>query len=364
MFDGREAWYRHGSPRLSSETFPLSFPIEIYEGNMKRRTAVRNGVCSSLLAGSMLAARSQAQDSDQPEVEDVAVQVKAPIFVATWNFGKAACERSREVLTSGGSVADAVERGINVTELDESNSTVGVGGAPNANGVVQLDACFMKGERQQAGSVAAIEGYPNPVSVARRVMETTKHVMLAGADAASFAKQQGFPAKDLLTEKARKNWLKWKAEQKQGTIPAGSHDTIALLGLDAKGNLAGGCSTSGLAYKLPGRVGDSPLIGSGLYVDGQVGAAGATGVGENVLRYCATFLIVEFMRQGKSPTDACEAAIRRVAEGDQKDPSELSINFVALNKAGVIGAAGTDAGFRMAVVDGSSSTIVKPRQVL
>ena len=141
-------------------------------------------------------------------------------------------------------------------------------------------------------------------------------------------------------------------------------DAGVLLALDRDGNVYGGCSTSGLAYKLPGRVGDSPIIGSGLYVDGQVGAAGATGVGENVLRYCASFLIVEYMRQGKSPTDACEAAIRRVAEGDNKKPEELRINFVALNKAGEIGAAGTDDGFRMAVVDNEKSTVVLPRKIV
>lgn len=324
---------------------------------MKRRAAIQSGILASTLAPSLIA----QSDGPQP-VEALAQSVRKPLFVATWNFGQTACERSREVLAAGRSLLDAVELGINVTELDESNSTVGVGGAPNANGVVQLDACFMTGNGQQAGSVAALEGYPNPVSVARRVMEKTRHVMLAGKDAASFAKDQGFEARDLSTEKSRQAYRKWKEKQSH-EVPAGSHDTIALLGLDAAGNLCGGCSTSGLAYKLPGRVGDSPIIGSGLYVDGQVGAAGATGVGENVLRYCASFLIVEFMRQGKSPTDACEAAIRRVAEGDQKSPAELSINFVALNKDGVIGAAGTDAGFRMAVVDEKTSTVVRPRKV-
>ncbi|MEM8733437.1 MAG: isoaspartyl peptidase/L-asparaginase, partial [Planctomycetota bacterium] len=142
-----------------------------------------------------------------------------------------------------------------------------------------------------------------------------------------------------------------------------NHDTIALLGLDASGNMFGGCSTSGLAYKLPGRVGDSPIIGSGLYVDGDVGAAGATGVGENIMRYCATFLIVEFMRQGKSPTEACEAAIRRIGEGERRPLKSLSVNFVAINKEGHVGAAGTDQGFRCAIVDEKQSLIARPKWI-
>ncbi len=168
----------------------------------------------------------------------------------------------------------------------------------------------------------------------------------------------------MLTEKSRKRWLEWKAAQSSGVSAADkSHDTIALLGVGSDSHLCGGCSTSGLAFKLPGRVGDSPLIGGGLYVDGEVGAAGATGVGENILRYCGSFLIVEFMRQGKSPTDACEAAIRRIAAGDGKAPSALSVNFVAVNKAGTIGAAGTDKEFIAAVVDARRSVLVQPRLV-
>ena len=294
---------------------------------------------------------------------DLANRFSPPIFIATWPFGQAACEQSRKVLAAGGSLLDAVERGINVTELDTDVNSVGYGGLPNAAGVVQLDASFMDGARQTAGAVAAIEGYPNPISIARRVMETTKHVTLAGADAAKFAAKNGFQSRDLLTEQSRAAWLRWKEQQARGEPDEKSHDTIALLGLDSNGHLVGGCSTSGLAYKLPGRVGDSPVIGSGLYVDGQIGAAGATGVGENILRDCSSFMIVEFMRQGMSPTDACEAAILPVANGDQKRPEELSINFVAINKAGEVGAAGTDDGFRAAIVDATQSVVVQPKLV-
>lgn len=336
---------------------------------MLRRHAVQIGTASAiglhLLKQSSVAQQpNQTSNSPVPISDEIEKSFSKPIFIATWPFGLAACERSQSELASSGSILNAVERGINLTELDEAVDSVGVGGAPNSEGVVQLDASFMDGMHQRAGSVAALEGFPNPISVARRVMETTKHVMLVGQDAAKFALKQKFVQRDLLTDQSRQRWEKWKAAQKSGTNSSDkSHDTIALLGLGADGHLCGGCSTSGLAYKLPGRVGDSPLIGSGLYVDGEIGAAGATGVGENVLRYCASFLIVEFLRQGKRPTDACEAAIRRIAAGDGKKPEELSVNFVAVNKAGEIGAAGTDKEFVCAVVDAQRSLLIQPRLV-
>ncbi len=334
--------------------------------SISRRLALQVSAAACLVGKAQHASAGLADQKASPvPLTDVLSQSFAqPVFIATWPFGLAACQRSLDTLTAGGSILDAVERGINLTELDESIDSVGVGGLPNAAGVVQLDASFMDGHRQRAGSVAALENYPNPISVARRVMESTKHVMLVGEDAANFAKQQKFATQELLTENSRQRWQAWQAEQARGTPPPDkSHDTISLLGLTADGHLCGGCSTSGLAFKLPGRVGDSPLIGAGLYVDGEVGAAGATGVGENVLRYCASFLIVEFMRQGKSPTDACEAAIRRIAAGDGKSPAALSVNFVAVNKAGAIGAAGTDKDFVCAVVDTRSAMLVQPRLV-
>lgn len=331
--------------------------------DMDRRTALKSGLMAATSASLVVGATPALSRAPLALGANLTEALKPPVFIATWPFGQAACEESRKVLSGGGSLLDAVERGINVTELDTSVDSVGYGGLPNALGVVQLDASFMDGNRQRAGAVAAIEGYATPISIARRVMETTKHVTLAGGDAAKFAAENGFQSRDLLTDKARQAWMKWKEKQARGEPEDKSHDTIALLGLDASGHLVGGCSTSGLAFKLPGRVGDSPIIGSGLYVDGTVGAAGATGVGENVLRYCCSFLIVEFMRQGMEPTEACEATIRRVAAGDQKPPAELSINFVAINKAGVIGAAGTDAEFRAALVDATQSRVIEPKLV-
>lgn len=334
---------------------------------MKRRTALSNGILATAAIGSATSRlTAQEAQNSQPSPETKSLATTQPVFIATWKFGKTACERSREVLQQGGSLRDAVERGINVTELDESNRSVGYGGLPNANGVVQLDACFMDGEQQKAGAVAAIEGYPNPISVARRVMESTRHVMLAGKDAAAFAGENGFASREMLTPGARAAWEKWKVRSEKGVSfrsNAHNHDTISLLGVNSENKVVGGCSTSGLAYKLPGRVGDSPIIGSGLYVDGKVGAAGATGVGENILRYCGSFLIVEFMRQGMTPTEACVATINRISEGDERPPSELSVNFVAINKDGVVGAAGTDKGFRAAVVDTNQSVVTQPAWV-
>jgi isoaspartyl peptidase/L-asparaginase-like protein (Ntn-hydrolase superfamily) len=278
-----------------------------------------------------------------------------PIFISTWPFGKPANERALQIFKGGGSALDAIEKGINVAEEDRSNSSVGYGGIPNAEGVVQLDACIMDGPTHKAGSVGALEGVVNAVSVARRVMEKTRHVMLAGAGAREFALKQGFPSMDLLTPEQKTAWEAWRAKQ---TPAKQNHDTIAMLALAPDGTMAGGCSTSGLGYKLPGRVGDSPIIGSGLYVDNEVGGAGATGVGENVMRFCASFMIVEFMRQGLSPVDACVAAIHRIMA---KHPpgTNLSINFIALNKKGDFGAAGTGQGFEFSVTSPTFSQVIR-----
>ena len=319
------------------------------------------GILSSLT--SVAVAQSVTQSAAQSATAAMPLQATdGPLFIATWPFGLPACKQSLVSLNSGGTVLDAVEQGIRVAEADTEVDSVGVGGIPNANGVVQLDACIMDGTNQKAGAVAAVEDYPHPISVARRVMEKTKHVFVVGQGAKDFAAQHGFEKQDLLTPQQREKWLKWLKENGK-EVPKGSHDTISLLGIDAERRIAGGCSTSGLAYKLHGRVGDSPLIGGGLYVDGEVGAAGATGIGENILRYCGTFLICELMRQGKTPTEACIGAIERIARGDRKKPADLSVNFVALDKQGRWGAAGTDDSFVAAVVTRQEAKIIKPEIV-
>jgi N4-(beta-N-acetylglucosaminyl)-L-asparaginase len=287
-----------------------------------------------------------------------------PVVVSTWPFGKPANDTALAVLAKGGSLLDAVEQGIWVVESDPSNHSVGLGGKPNAAGVVQLDACIMSGPGHRAGSVAALEGIRHPISAARRVMEKTPHVMLVGEGARMFALQEGLEAVEVDSRALYDHWQREKLAERNRVSDKkkDSHDTIALLVLGGDGNLAGGCSTSGLAGKLPGRVGDSPILGSGLYVDNEVGAAGATGVGENVMRYCGSFMIVEYMRQGLHPQAACEQTIQRIARTDPKG-LDLSINFIALDKHGRFGAAGTDKNFQFAASTSSESSVRRPRVI-
>lgn len=290
------------------------------------------------------------------------VPSEMPLIVSTWGFGKAANQVALKTLRAGGSVLDAVEQGIWVTESDKNNSSVGLGGIPNAAGVVQLDACIMSGPGHTAGSVAALEGIKHPISAARRVMEKTPHVMLVGEGARMFALEQGLESVESNSAGRYKAWRKQRAKEKaagmQSDAKPENHDTIALLVLGADGNLAGGCSTSGLGKKLPGRVGDSPIIGGGLYVDNEVGAAGATGLGENVMRYCGSFLVVEYMRQGLHPQEACMETIRRIAKQEPAG-KKLSISFVALDKKGRFGAASSENGFPYAVTSKSESRVLK-----
>ena len=284
-----------------------------------------------------------------------------PLIVSTWPFGKASNDEALRVLTKGGSILDAVEHGIKVTELDTKNRSVGISGSPNAAGVVQQDACIMHGPGHQAGSVAAIEGIIHPISAARRVMEKTPHVMLVGDGARMFAIEEGLKSIDVDSSKLHEAWRKERASKKQAVQKRskGDHDTIALLVLGSDGNIAGGCSTSGWGGKLPGRVGDSPIIGSGLYIDNEVGAAGATGLGENVMRHCASFMVVDFMRQGLHPQEACLRAIHRISRIDPLATEDLAINFVALDKKGRYGAAGTGTGFKYSVTTKSSSVVLQ-----
>lgn len=264
-----------------------------------------------------------------------------------------------KILNSGGSALDAVERSANIIEVDPEDTSVGYGGLPNEAGVVQLDASIMDGKTYNAGAVACLENIKNPSSVARIVMEKTDHVLLVGQGALAFAKKWGFREENLLTEKARKIWLKWKENlnkhddwgppdhlreletaRSEEDIDF-THGTTNLLAVDKNGDIAGITSTSGLSWKIPGRVGDSPIIGAGLYVDNEVGAAGATGRGEDVIKSCASYYIVMQMRNGRSPQQACEDAMKMIVEKYKKInprffPSE---KFVALNKKGEFGCA-------------------------
>lgn len=286
------------------------------------------------------------------------VSPAGPLIVSTWPFGKAGNDEALKTLTNKGSLLDAVEQGIRLVESDESNRSVGISGLPNAAGVVQQDACIMHGPGHKAGSVAAIEGILHPISVARRVMEKTPHVMLVGDGARQFALKEGLAAVETNSRELHQKWHQQKSAAPAEERPDDNHDTVALLILGAEGNLAGGCSTSGWGGKLPGRVGDSPIIGSGLYLDNEVGAAGATGLGENVMRYCASFMVVEFMRQGLHPEEACLKTIARIAAIDPRSPEDLQINFVALDRKGRFGAAGSGSGFKYSVTTPDFSRVL------
>jgi len=281
---------------------------------------------------------------------------RRPVVISTWRHGLAANEAAWKILSKGGRALDAVEAGVRESESDPKVSSVGFGGLPDASGTVTLDACIMD-EKGDCGSVAYLQGIENPISVARMVMEKTPHVMMVGEGARKFAIANGIKPKELLTENSKKEWEKWKADHpeaiKHWEINVENHDTIGLVAIDADGNLSGACTTSGLAWKLPGRVGDSPIIGAGLYVDNEVGAASATGVGEAVIRAVGSFLVVELMRQGNSPQDACRLATERVIS---KNPNwkEFQVGFIAINKQGEVGGYAIQPGFDYAVYDKDS----------
>lgn len=273
----------------------------------------------------------------------------SPVILSTWNFGLAANVEAWKILGKGGRALDAVEAAAKVPEADPLETSVGYGGLPDRDGHVTLDACIMD-EFGNCGAVAFLENIMHPISVARAVMEKTPHVMLVGEGALQFALEQGFEKKNLLTSDSEKRWKEWlkKAEYKP-VVNIENHDTIGTIALDAHGNLSGACTTSGMAYKMHGRVGDSPIIGAGLYVDNEVGAATSTGVGEEVIRIVGSHLVVELMRQGYTPENACKEAVDRILKKSPKKAKEIQVGFLALNKKGEYGAYCLQKGFNFAV---------------
>jgi N4-(beta-N-acetylglucosaminyl)-L-asparaginase len=266
-------------------------------------------------------------------------------------WGKKILSPAQEIFENKGELLDAIEKAANVTELDPEDTSVGYGGLPDEDGVVTLDASFMEGKTHNCGSVAAIERIKTPSSVARLVMERTNHIHLVGEGALRFARAHGFPEENLLTDRSRRIWLKWKENlsDKDDWLPPADGDygletrptgTINILGFDGNGDLAGCTTTSGLFGKIKGRIGDSPIIGAGLYVDNEVGAAGATGLGEEVIRTCGSFYLVERMRSGMSPQEACEAACQRIIDING-GAANVNFNdkFVAISKSGEVGVA-------------------------
>ena len=284
------------------------------------------------------------------------INMNNPIVLSTWKHGIPANDAAWKILKNGGSALDAVETGAKVPEADPENSSVGFGGLPDEQGKVTLDACIMD-HTGNCGSVAFIQNIKHPISVARKVMEETKHVMLAGEGARQFAVSKGFEEMDLLTDVSRKKWEEWKKKQFKQT-PHDTHDTISVLAQDSKGNLSGSCTTSGWAYKLHGRVGDSPIIGAGLYVDNEIGCAAATGLGEEVIKTTGSFLVVELMRQGYEPTKACEEALNRVIKRHNGNP-DFQIAYIAIRKDGVIGSACLKWTFEYALAQEGKNTLYK-----
>jgi len=279
-----------------------------------------------------------------------------PIILSTWNHGLPANDAAWKVLENDGSAMDAAEAGARVAEADPTITSVGFGGLPDEQGNVTLDACVMD-SNGNAGSVAFLQNIKHPVSVARKVMEDTKHVMLVGEGARLFALSQGFEEMNLLTVESRQAWKEWDKNRREMT-PHETHDTISVLVQDKNGDLAGACTTSGWAYKLHGRVGDSPIIGAGLFVDNEIGCAAATGLGEEVIKTTGSFLVVELMRQGYDPTVACEEALNRVIKAHNGKP-DFQIGYIALRKDGEIGSACLKWSFEYALARGGVNKLHK-----
>ncbi len=331
---------------------------------------------AAILAGDKLfAGRSDASANASVKT----AKPNYPIVVSTWDFGQAANAAAWKILSAGGRAVDAVEAGVMIPEADESNQSVGYGGLPDRDGRVTLDACIMD-EHYNCGSVMALEFIKHPINVARLVMEKTPHIFLAGNGALKFALENGFKKENLLTPASEKAWREWLKQSKYNPemnienklynkqndpMPGGAnnHDTIGMLSLAADGNIGGACTTSGLAYKMAGRVGDSPIIGAGLYVDNEIGGATATGVGEEVIRIVGSHLIVELMRQGAKPADACKDAVERIIKRNPSKAKEVQVGFLALNKQGEYGAYCLQKGFTYSVKSNTEDKVYTSKSI-
>jgi len=317
----------------------------------RRKFLINGAIAATGALGGPVLKRLPLVSSGKPE---------GPVVISTWDFGMPANAVAMAMLRKGATALDAVEAGVRLPEADPVITSVGRGGFPDAEGDVTLDASIMD-ERGRCGAVACLEKTLHPVSVARAVMEKTPHVLLVGDKARDFATRMGFPKSGLLSPEAKKAWKEWRAgnpQWKAFSTDISNHDTIGMLAMDSHGRLSGACTTSGWAFKVPGRVGDSPIIGAGLYVDNEVGAATATGTGEEVIRICGSFLIVELMRNGARPQEACQEAIRRIRRFNP-DKTDLFVGFIALNKAGEYGAWSTRDGFEYAVSDARGDQLLK-----
>lgn len=309
------------------------------------------------------AALPSLADEIVSQKESFSIKGTKPIVLSTWNFGLQANVAAWEVLKNNGKALDAVEAGVKIPEGDPTERSVGYGGRPDRDGRVTLDACIMD-ENSNIGAVGCLEHIKHPISVARAVMEKSPHVMLVGEGAFQFALSQGFEKENLLVADSEREWKEWlKTSEYKPIANIENHDTIGMIALDANGDLSGACTTSGMAFKMHGRLGDSPIIGAGLYVDNEIGAATATGHGEEVIRIAGSHLVVELMRQGKSPQKACEEAVARIvnlSKKRNKDLKDIQVGFIALNKKGEFGSYCLQGGFNYAVHDATGNRLIDP----
>lgn len=331
-----------------------------------RRIFLRSSLLSSL---ALLVNKNATADAHIPSIKG------KPIVISTWAPNEKANAEAWKVLEQGGKSVDAVEAGVQIPEADPEDQSVGYGGLPDRDGFVTLDACIMN-EKGDCGSVMFVESIMHPIKLARLVMDKTPHVQLVGEGALQFALANGFKKEQLLTPEAEKEWKKWLKEAKYDPmiIPdllenktqrgqQNNHDTIGMIAMDANGDLSGACSTSGMAFKMRGRVGDSPIIGAGLFVDNEVGAATSTGVGEEVVRICGSHTVVELMRQGNSPEQACKKAIQRLIKLRGDKVKELQVCFIAINKKGEFGGYALQKGFTFAVHSNNGSKVYTAKSI-
>ncbi len=310
---------------------------------------------AALVAGAANScAESKSEKSDKP----VLLVGQKPIAISTWRHGMECNAEAWKILERGGYALDAVETGVMVTESDPKSTSVGLGGRPDREGRVTLDACIQN-EKSDCGAVSFLQDIENPIAVARKVMEETPHVMLSGAGAKQFALEKGFEARNLLTKESEEAWRKWLVESKyKPVINVENHDTIGMLALDSEGRMCGACTTSGAAYKLHGRVGDSPIIGAGLFVDNEVGGACATGLGEAVIRVAGSAMVVELMRSGATPEEACNDVVNRIIR-KHDNVDGLQVGFLAMNMKGEYGAFSVYEGFDFACTYSGHHDMIK-----
>ncbi|MBT5771622.1 MAG: N(4)-(beta-N-acetylglucosaminyl)-L-asparaginase [Flavobacteriaceae bacterium] len=310
----------------------------------KRRNFIKKSILGTVGASSLI-------KCDVPTNSNA--QATYPRIISTWNHGLSANKEAWKNLMDGKNGISAVEAGVKISEADPKVRSVGYGGFPDREGIVTLDACIMD-KNSNCGSVSFLQNIKHPISVARLVMEQTPHVMLSGKGALDFAISKGFEQEELLTKESKKDWIKWKEESKyKPVINIENHDTISMLLIDNNGDLFGACTTSGAAWKMHGRVGDSPIIGAGLFLDNEVGAAAATGLGEAVIRTSGSAMVVELMRQGHPPLEACKLIVDRISKIHRSGPDwdYLQVGFIAINKKGEYAGYSLKKGFDYAVCD-------------